>query len=144
MIFPTQRRLRVAEKGKIKKISVIFGKNLINFSKCSGISGGTCAKIYSEKYITLPGGFSLPIGILTEEWINYESSTDVMTDCASLVQQLARSYLLGQTVAGNIEHTQESITEADGLCTLDGQYLCLENIGRLRKEESIPNYGKNH
>ena len=144
MIFPTQRQFRGAENGKMKKISVIFGKNLINFSKCSGISGGACAKIYSEKYITLPGGFALPIGILTEEWISYESGINVVADCAGLVQQIGRSYLLDQTVAGNIEHTQESITEADGLCILDGNYLCLENIGRLRIEESIPNYGKNH
>ena len=142
LLFPTERSVRVKIKDSHEKISLIIGKKVINFSKDSGIIGGSCAKIYEQKYIGLPGGFVLPVSILRERWVEYDCAADQETQPSVDLHKFAREYVLKQTIAGRIEHTKEQLTPEDGCVQLDAVYDCIENIGLVRMEENILDYGK--
>lgn len=121
-----------------KKYSVIIGKKRINFYKCSGISGTTCDKMYEESYVTLPGGFQLPVILVTEIWTYYEE-TDVTLPEPSL-SGFANRYLLEQMIAGKIVSRVEQGSAEDGLYSFQGNYACTEMIGQVRSEETIKPY----
>ena len=142
LLFPTERSVRVKIKDSYEKISLIIGKKVINFSKDSGILGGSCAKIYEQKYINLPGGFILPISILRERWVEYDCAADQQTQPSVDLHEFARAYVLKQTIAGRIENTKERLTAKDGCVQLDAVYDCIENIGLVRMEENLLDYGK--
>ena len=144
VLFPTQRTERLRIKDSYEKTSLIIGKKVINLSKGSGILGGSCVKIYEQKYIKLPGGFVLPITILRERWVEYDVSTDKDSEQPGDLPDFARAYVLKQTNAGKIEHTQEQLMSKDGYVQLDAVYDCIENIGVIRMEENLLDYGKDN
>lgn len=117
-----------------KKFSLIIGKNRINFYKDSGILDTTCVKMYSENYMTLPGSFYLPVILLTEEWIYYDLTESETVDAETVLLDFADRYLASQMIAGQILHRSETV---DGN-VLEGEYACLEMIGQVRYEESLP------
>ncbi len=145
----TERKLSVAlptertEKGEIirqeKKYSLIIGKKRINFYKDSGISDSSCVKMYTEKYLTLPGGFTLPIALATEHWIQYDSKPYQLSqeDAEDILTSFTPDYLLSQMVAGSCIHARESIKTDNGLFILTGKYACKEMIGFSQDEELV-------
>ena len=92
--------------------------------------------------MTLPGGFQLPISVLCQTEIAYRTESSVWTDSEQRLKAFARQYVLDQTSAGVLEHINEQITTINGCIKLEGVYGCLENLGLVRMEESIPDYGK--
>ena len=141
-ISPLETQKRTKIRASTKKYSMIIGKKQINFYKDSGILGMTCAKIYEQKYMTLPGGFQLPLSLVRETWIDYETETAEAEPAQDLLGGFSRQYVLAQTLAGKVEYSQEYITVTNGCIRLDAIYGCLENIGMVRMEESLPEYGK--
>lgn len=130
--------------GQERKYSLIIGKKQINFYKDSGISDTSCDKMYSVNYITLPGGFQLPIAFVTEVWTYYETQPAQVSDEAAdaILSEFSGYYLTGTMTAGQIEERTESIQRKDGICCLHGRYACLEMIGKTRLEENLDDYGE--
>ena len=141
-IFPEERAVRGEIIGTEEKFTLIIGKKQINFSKYSGISGGSCAKIYEQKYITLPGGFVLPVSFIRERIIYYETAVGLDDNGEAHLRFFARQYVTGQTMAGKIQQEQIFCSSAQGLSKLEGVFGCIEQIGVTRAEESLPGYGK--
>ncbi len=131
-------------RAEIKKYSIIIGKKRIKLYKGSGISDTSCVKMYSESYITLPGGFQLPVAIVTESHIYYETNESFVTqqDGGEVLSGFAKDYLLSQMVAGQVLKKTEDIASDDGSLYLTGNYACLEMIGVMRSEENIKPYGE--
>lgn len=131
-----------AYRGEILKESknycVIFGKKQINFHQDSGNLDAECVKMYEQEYMTLPGGFILPVSLVTETCVYYEKATPASAreDCSHMAQ-FAENYLLSQMVAGTIINKNEELSQDDGAICLTGEYACLEMIGRERNEEII-------
>ena len=121
-----------------KKYSVIIGKKRINFYKGSGISGATCDKMYTKSYVTLPGGFQLPIIVATEIWTYYDESTVTLSQPD--LSNFANRYLLEQMIAGQIVSRFESGMADEGIYRFQGNYACTEMIGQIRSEETIKPY----
>lgn len=136
-VSPVNRRLRGEITATSEKIMLILGKKRINFFKGSGISGAGCAKIYEEKYISLPGGFQLPVGICVEKTVFYAETEEPAQPNEKLLQDFARQYLFEQMIAGKIRLAREKFSIEDGLFQLDGNYSCYEMIGAERPEESL-------
>ena len=144
----TERNLSVltpsvlAQKGQMqvtaKKYALIIGKNRINFYKDSGILDTTCDKMYSESYMTLPGGFRLPIILVTEIY-TYRQSEQIQIEEPSFTE-FAQAYLNQEMVSGVILSKSETISLMDGAYYMTGQYICTEMIGRIRSEEIIKPY----
>lgn len=138
-VMPSDFALRGTQEGKIQKFGVIFGKKRINFYSGSGILDSSCVKMYEENYVTLPGGFQLPVAIVTETWITCQERTDEPTaeDDTQRLSALARQYLSGHMVAGSVLSQNEQFSMLDGAIYLTGEYGCIEMIGREQIEEII-------
>ena len=134
---PVEYAARQAETASVKKYSLIIGKKRIDFDKDSGISDPTCAKIYQEYCLTLPGGFRLPVTLAVEEWTVYETAPEPAgeTETEALLTAFAQRYLLGQMAAGQILSAEQSAVRAGEIYVLSGSYACNEMIGRERSEE---------
>jgi sporulation protein YqfD len=138
-VMPEKSYARGARTRIEKNYGIIIGKNRINFSQDSGILDINCVKMYEENYLTLPGGFVLPIAIVTETCIYTAESTPTAgeDECSDLLSNLAQSYLREQMVAGMIMETREEFAQQEGALWLTGKYECHEMIGRERIEEII-------
>ncbi len=135
-----EQAVRGEMTGSATKFSLILGKNRINFYEDSGILDSTCVKMYEEYYITLPGGFQLPVALVQEQWFYYEMETELVPEdiAAALLCGYAGRYLEEQMIAGQILHRHESVSGY----TLDANYICLEMIGQIRYEENTEDYGE--
>ena len=124
--------------------AITIGKKQINFYKDSGISDVTCDKMYVENELTVPGGFVLPVLLVTEVWTYYDS-VDAAIEEDELALQLsafAEDYLDQQMIAGKILSSNETLSSEEGFFSLKGQYACREMICRVQKEGVITTNGK--
>ena len=134
VVTPLSALERTKERGKQQKYSVIIGKKQINFFKDSGISDTSCVKMSKRTYLTLPGGYVLPIAWVTYEFIYYETQNTENTDC-SFLGQAAEDYLMSQMSFGRILHTDSDASKEDDRYCYYATYSCYESIGLLKDEE---------
>lgn len=127
---------RTKETGRDQKYSVIIGKKQINFFKYSGISDTSCVKMFRKTYLTLPGGYVLPVAFVTQEFIYYDTEVRETSD-VSFIEPFSRSYLLSKMMAGRILQGKFDITKEDDICRFGGHYSCYELIGVTKNEEFI-------
>lgn len=123
--------------------SLQIGKKFINFAKDSGISPTTCVKMYKQRYLTLPGGFQLPVCLIRQEVIQYDlQEIELSEESYGWMSYAMESYLKKQMLAGDIT-SQQNYTEClDDIFYMCNRYACLEQIGIRKIEESLKNYGK--
>ena len=128
---------RAASRDAVCRVSIFIGKKRINFYKGSGISTGSCDKMYSEYDLTLPGGFILPVKLLIEYSTDYSLSANAALEntLASMLEEFAPRYLGSQMLAGSILQQDTQIHRLDNGVLLEGKYVCLEMIGRVQKEQ---------
>lgn len=138
-ITPSQWSQREGEGTKSKKIALIFGKKRINLYKDSGISHSSCVKMYTESYLTLPGGFRLPIALVTQTYAEYEPAQCVVTEenTTAMLEEFAKEYLSQQMIAGQVLSGTQETDSQEGVLVLRGKYACREMIGQVRSEEII-------
>ena len=121
------------------KYRVQIGKKLIKFYNDSGIWDTTCAKIYSEKCLQLPGEFFLPVTLIKETFYFYD--TDSVDACDegenSWLSAFVQKYLKSVMIAGEIVNAQESCSSTEDADYLSGKYICLEMIGQVKFENTI-------
>ncbi len=122
-----------------KKVSLIIGKNKINFFKGSGISPTECDKMYSLRYLTLPGGFQLPVAVVTEVWTYYRREGAVVEDGQKkqILSDFGKAYIASHMVAGSIIHTGEIFNSDTPVSSMLASYACKEMIGVVRYEEGF-------
>ncbi len=139
----------VAERGQqIKQInnySLIIGKKLIKLSKDSGNFDTGCVKIYSEKYMQLPGGFCLPVAIVKETCYFYENTaaSKQVSTAPQWLNSFTRSHLQSAMIAGKILSAQEEIQTDENASYLYGKYACIEMIGKTVYEQNLTKDGEN-
>jgi sporulation protein YqfD len=142
--YPVDFNMKGEITGSEKKISLLIGKKQINFFQDSGISTLGCDKMYLVKYMTLPGGFRLPLALVVQTQTNYELSSGTVNE--EVAQQwlscFARQYLTGQMIAGEIRGKTEQLERSNESLVLQGTYECLEMIGQTRFEEYHFDYGE--
>ena len=145
VVAPTECIEKREIKNTKKKISLLLGKKRINLWKDSGIWDTTCDRMYEEYYVTLPGGYQLPLGVAVETGTVYqlqESQLQPETLEASIADY-GKSYLHQHMVAGEIINSSETFAVSDGLIYLNGEYVCTEMIGRVQREQIGEANGEN-
>lgn len=116
-----------------------IGKKQINLLKDSGISPASCVKMYSRYDLMLPGGFQLPISLIREEWIFYDTAEADLTETdPAWLEDYADSYIKELMLGGQILQKHSLLTLQDGAIIIKSQYYCREQIG-IRKNEEIMN-----
>ena len=136
-VTPSHYQKRVGDGTLQRKISLLIGKKRINLWKDSGIWDTTCGRIYSEYYVTLPGGFVLPLGIAVEKSIPSQLTDAELTpeEAGALLEDALPKHLLSRMIAGRILSREESLSTAPGIYRLAGEYVCTEMIGRVQREQ---------
>lgn len=144
-ILPTENVIRLKEKFHKTRIRVLLGKKLINFSKDSGILDAMCVKMYKTKYLTLPGGRTLPVALVMEESTFYETTYQMPepANIETMLENGARTYLISQMISGQILDVETVFGVTDGYYYLQGQYICNEIIGQALSEERFNTNGEN-
>lgn len=136
-VFPAEYRAKGAVLAKNRNIFLQIGKKEIKICKGSGISGSICDKMYASKYLTLPGGFVLPLGIKVETCVYYQPS--VITMPAEQVQPIMvhqeRNRLMNSMVSGQILSQTQDFSQGDRLYYLSCRYICREMVGRIQYEK---------
>lgn len=142
VIMPILDKIRTDRICRKRNYSFIIGKKRINIDFGSGILDATCDKMYSEYYMSLPGGFTLPVALAVEEFVWYDEAV-VAPDPSSaedILKNFSDDHLSHLMVAGRIEAAHEHISNIEGGLRLFGEYDCYEMIGKSRPEENIHNY----
>lgn len=143
-IKPVSKREACTSKHSCKSVRV--GKKVIKLCNHSGIPDVTCVKMYREDYLTFPGGFQLPVAIITEEYRSYDCRNDFEVTAAdfSWMTQFAHDYLVAQMVSGRITHSDEEMTLVQNGCVLNVESYCEEMIGKVQYEETLQGHAEDN
>ena len=126
-LTPLQVYKRTEILSQDENFYVVVGKNPIKFQKDSGILDTTCVKMYNVKDCVLPGGFELPIYLVTERIIEYavEPATLTADDCLWLLEQ-TEEYIDSHMIDGNIISANTTFGVDDSKFVTNGQFDCIE------------------
>ena len=140
VVTPSVYKSRKTSVSHQRRFSILIGKKLIKLYKDSGICDGSCAKIYKRDYMQLPGGFSIPVCLVTEYISCYQTEPFCQKNFDWL-EEFSDSYLKSKMSAGQIIDADKSLSSSEALTYLYGQYECTEMIGQRIFEEKIDTYG---
>ena len=127
-VLPEKTRIRQESEGVVRKYSLRIGKKYVNFSDDSGILYGTCVKMRTVDYLTLPGGFQLPVALVTDTYQMCQTrQVSREMEQESLLEE-ARRRVREQMRSGVI--LQEDAYLTDGALT--AVFECREMIGAFR------------
>lgn len=110
----------------------IIGKKQINFYSDSGNLPATCDKITKTIPLRLPGGDALPVALVLERIVWYDSNEQMRTpeQCRQLLEEAARESLRGLLCAGTVLDSHSELTVENQRAVLYGSYACREMIAR--------------
>ena len=145
VVMPAEWHCRVLPTRVCKKISLLIGKKRINLWKDSGILDSRCGRMYEEYYVTLPGGFALPVALCVDSYSFYEVQPLAIQkdEAEQSLSDFVELYLKQQMIAGTICEGNHSVTDDTGVFCLRGIYVCREMIGKERQEKIGDTNGKN-
>ena len=126
--LPAETRLRGENSRVVRKFSLRIGKKYVNFSNDSGILYGTCVKMRTVKYLTLPGGYKLPVALVTDTYLLAEIQTVSREMDGEALLREARRYARQQMTAGTI--LSERLLFEDAAPTV--VFECRELLGVFR------------
>lgn len=136
-----EQRARILETKSFWTLQI--GKKFINFLKDSGISPTSCVKMYEERYLTLPGGFQLPICLIRQDVIQYDTQEEILpAESVHWMTSAMDTYICNQMIAGHILSGRDYSECLDDIFYMSSRYACLEQIGIRKIEESWKEYGK--
>lgn len=143
-IHPMRRNGEILKSGHNYRLRI--GKKVINLYNDSGISDGTCVKMYVEEFWPLSGGFVLPISLIRETWTLYDllPPQQAPTQEESWIPQFAQEYTLRQMIAGEILEMEQHIQTEEHGFSMTGMYYCREMIGQVKYEETLEEDAQNH
>ncbi len=134
-IIPDTVAVKQKKTEVCRKITLIFGKKRIILWKDSGIWDTTCDRMYEEYYVTLPGGFQLPLALTVDTYAACDAVPQPVPEerARKKLEEFGDVYLHGQMVAGSILDSELEYTRAGGCICLTGQYRCIEMIGKMQR-----------
>ena len=108
------------------RFALVFGKRRINLYFDSGKAIDGCDKIIHEYKLGVEGLFALPVTLVREELIPYETELQPAYDRDAMARQLEKQLLEGMD--GEVLSRSFSEGESGGLYVLTLRSHCLEDI----------------
>lgn len=144
-VLPAKWTLRGQSFAQRRSYSLLIGKKRINLWKDSGIWEDTCGRMYEEHYITLPGGFRLPLALCIQTRTTFALTSETIPEAQAgkELTDFARRTVLKRMVAGEIQQAAEHLRQDGGCFWLEARYVCQEMIARQRQEQIGENHGEN-
>jgi hypothetical protein len=101
--------------------------------------------MYEEYYITLPGGFALPVALAVQTHTcrmtrKADQNPETMEEP---ILSFARQYLTSQMVSGSIVEEVVFFYKKDGTAILEADFICREMIAQRRQEGIGETNGEN-
>ena len=126
-------------------IKLRIGKKVINLCNHSGIQAGTCVKMYSEDYWTLPGGYQLPVCVVMICYTVHDTCYETVDlETFDWIKDYAKNYLRSDMLAGRILGESLQVETRYGAYILRGEYACHEMIGQVKYEEITEQYAEDN
>ena len=128
--LPQTTMLRRETGALVRKFSLRIGKKSVNFSNDSGILYGTCVRMRTVKYLSLPGGFRLPVALVTDTYhlCETEQTPRGETDWfASVARRTVRGLIPGGQILKEDFAMEKNLLRA--------VFDCREQIGVFRPIE---------
>ena len=126
-VLPGKTLLKQSTGQTIRKFSLLIGKKYVNFSNDSGIFMGSCVRMRTVNYLTLPGGFSLPAALVTDTYFLCET-TDAPREDWGPLEDAARRIVRERMIAGEVL-SEDKNREGNRLTAV---YDCRELLGVFR------------
>ncbi|MBP3654540.1 MAG: sporulation protein YqfD [Oscillospiraceae bacterium] len=114
------------------KISIIFGRNRLNFYPDSSISGDTCDTITMDYHLCIEGVFALPLRIVVQQyvyWTPVERSLNVQVQEEAAQQALMEALKQQLGEDGTVTSTSFAVLPRDEGMVVTLAAECLEEIG---------------
>ena len=130
--IPLAAAERAGESGHVTRLSLDAGRRRIKFYAGGSVLGADCAKIAEYRPAVLPFGLRLPLSLVTERTVAYD--TVPARNAAEAAQQEGEAqllYQLHQTIGedGAVLHTAFSREERNGWLYVTLRAECEEQIG---------------
>ena len=126
--LPAETLIRGEQSRVIRRFSLRIGKKYVNFSNDSGILYGTCVKMRTVHSLKLPGGFQLPVALVTDTYKLCETKTIPREMDAQALLNEARRIAREDMTAGVILREDMTLEEN----CLRVVFECRELIGKFR------------
>lgn len=139
-VNPIQKEIKTAYKRPQRRVAVKFGQRRLNFYFGGRKTVDGCDKIIDNYIIGIKGAFTLPISLVVEKYILYETQLQSISEYEEMAGRLSDE--LERRAEGEI--LSQSITGAtrNGLELATLRAACLENIAVLREhikpEDKMP------
>lgn len=129
-VTPLYEYKKTGEDGSHREISLMLGKNRINFYSDSRNLDASCDKINKIKNLSIGSAFVLPLGIIEGSTVCRETECRRIDsdEAAERMKQRLIEELQAQIGDGEIVSYTCSVSESDELLYLTLRAECLENI----------------
>lgn len=136
-VLPANYLRITPQKDYFYKISLLMRKKRINLWIDSRISDTGCGRMYEEYFVSLPGGFQLPIAVCIDRYHTHATKPDVIqeTEATSMLQVFSDTYLASRMTAGQFLQKQYYLSADGGRYQLESNYICTEIIGKEQTEQ---------
>lgn len=133
VLVPLQTTKRTQQEGETTRIWLDIGKKQINLYAKGSMLPADCGKILHYGAVCLPGGFRLPLTVVTEKTVRYQTQRTERTEAEARAEGEAALLALLQT-----QMTEDgSVTDTRFASARKGDWLlvtlkaeCLEQIGQ--------------
>lgn len=125
--LPAQTVNRHGTQAVRRKYSLRIGKKSVNFLNDSGILHRSCVKMRTVDYLKLPGGFQLPVALVTDTYYLCDTVAEPRGETVWLTDA-ARRTVMERIRGGTVR--SEGFTQEEGLLT--AVFECREQIGVFR------------
>lgn len=133
VLVPLTVEAQVEKEEETTHISLDFGKRRIKLYARGSMMTAGCDKITKYKQLTLPGGFLLPITVVTERTVRYTTSPlhrTVEQACEEGKTELLALLQQQMTETGSITETRFAAAQQGNCLLVTLRAECLEDIGQ--------------
>lgn len=136
-VSPKSALIKSSRQREVTRYKLMIGKKSINLSLDSGILYTGCDKMTEVKYLTLPGGFALPLAIIKERYSVCQLSLQPRNETVVRYQlsKFAESALEQDMMAGKILTKNLSVDSEDSVYRVLLTCGCEEMIAAPVKAE---------
>ena len=132
VLVPLETEGRGEQESSVTRVALDLGKHRIKIYGKGSMVGSDCDKITQYYPLTLPGGFRLPITLVTERTVRYSTTEAERTEAQARSEgETTLLQLLEQqmTEGGTVEQTKFSAARQGSYLLVTLKAECLEQIG---------------
>lgn len=139
-VNPVQKELKTAHKRPRSRFAIKFGQIRLNFYISGRKTVDGCDKIIDNYIIGIKGAFALPVSLVVEKYIPYETELRPVSEYEDMAERLAIE--LESRVDGEVLSQCVTGATKNGLELAVLRAACIENIAELREhgktEDQMP------